>query len=74
MTRKSPGPFSDSFYYRAMQTKIGEELRTRLVPTEPASDQILKALQDLDHQPEDQETEEKQDRPKQETPAMKGDK
>jgi len=37
MTRKSPGPFSDSFYYRAMQTKIGEELRTRLVPTEPAS-------------------------------------
>ena len=63
MTRNPPGPFSDSFYYRAMQTKIGEELRTRLVPTEPASDQILKALQDLDHSLEDHETEEKPDGP-----------
>ena len=70
MTRKSPGPFSDSFYYRAMQTKIGEELRTRLVPTEPASDQILKALQELDHQQEDHETKEKQSGPSE----TKGDK
>ena len=57
-----------------MQTKIGEELRTRLVPTEPASDQILKALQDLDHQQKDHETEEKQDGRTQDAPAMKGDK
>jgi hypothetical protein len=58
VTNNSRGAFSDSFYYRAIQTKIGEALRTRLVPTEPASDQILVALQQLDH-----ETEEQQDGP-----------
>jgi len=72
MTREPPGNFSDSFYYRAIQTKIGEALRTRLVPTEPASDRILRALQALDHQQEDHETEEKQDGPTQEAPEVKG--
>jgi hypothetical protein len=74
MTRKQPGPYSDSFYYRAIQTKIGEALRTRLVPTEPATDQILKALQELDHQQKDHEAEKKQDCHTQEAPAIKGDK
>jgi hypothetical protein len=59
VTNKSRDVFADSFYYRAIRTKIGEELRTRLVPTEPASDRILKALQALG-QPYETATEEKQ--------------
>jgi hypothetical protein len=73
MTRGPPGNFSDRFSYRSIQTKIGEVLRTLIVPTEPASDQILNALQELDHQQEDHETGEKQDGPTQEAPAMKSD-
>jgi hypothetical protein len=60
VTNKSRDVFADSFYYRAIRTKIGEELRTRLVPTEPASDRILKALQALDQPDETKATEEKQ--------------
>jgi hypothetical protein len=48
VTNKSRDVFADSFYYRAIRTKIGEELRTRLAPTEPAPDRILKALQALE--------------------------
>jgi hypothetical protein len=70
MTRGPPGNFSDRFHYRSIQTKIGEALRTRLVPMEPASDQILNALQELDHQQEDHETREKQSGPSE----TKGDK
>jgi hypothetical protein len=71
MTRGPPGNFSDRFHYRSIQTKIGEALRTRLVPAEPASDQILKALQELDRQQEDYETREKRDGHTQDAPAMK---
>jgi hypothetical protein len=74
MTRNPPSDFSDSLYYRAIQTKIGEALRTRLVPTEPASDQILKAPHELDHQQEDHATEEKQDSATQGSSKTKGDK
>jgi hypothetical protein len=73
MTRGPPGNFWDRFHYRSIQTKIGEALRTLLVPTEPASDEIVKALQELDHQ-QDHDTEERQDGPTQEVPAMKDDK
>jgi hypothetical protein len=55
MTRGPPGNFWDRFHYRSIPTKIGEALRIRLVPMEPASDQILNALQELDHQQEDHE-------------------
>jgi hypothetical protein len=48
VTNKCRDVFADSFYYRAIRTRIGQELRTRLVPTEPAPDRILKALQALD--------------------------
>jgi hypothetical protein len=74
MTRGRTGNFWDRFHYRSIQTKIGEALRTLLVPTEPASDQILKALQELDHQQEHHATEERQDGHTQEAPAIKGDK
>jgi hypothetical protein len=74
MTRGPPGNFWERFHYRSIQTKIGEALRTLLVPTEPASDQILKALQELDHRQEDHETGEKQDGPTQEASATKDDK
>jgi hypothetical protein len=60
MTRGPPGNFWDRFHYRWIQTKIGEALRTLLVPTEPPSDQIVKALQELDHQREGHEAAEKQ--------------
>jgi hypothetical protein len=76
MTRGPPGNFWDRFHYRSIQTKIGEALRTLLVPTEPASDEIVKALQELDHQQDhdtDHDTEERQDGPTQEVPAMKDD-
>jgi hypothetical protein len=36
VTNSSRDAFPDSFYYRAIQTKIGDALRTRLVPMEPA--------------------------------------
>jgi hypothetical protein len=74
MTREPPGNFWDRFHYRSIQTKIGEALRTLLVPTEPASDQILNALQELDHQQEDHEIKEKQDGPTREASAIKDDK
>jgi len=40
--------FSDSFYYRAIRTKIGEVLRSQLVPTEPPPERLLDSLQELD--------------------------
>jgi hypothetical protein len=40
--------FSDSFYYRAIRTQIGEALRSELLPTEPASDRFLELLLALD--------------------------
>jgi hypothetical protein len=43
-----PDHFSDSFYYRAIRTRIGEALRTLLVPTEPAPERFLKLLLALD--------------------------
>jgi hypothetical protein len=36
--------FSDSFYYRAIRTRIGEVLRSQLVPTEPVPERFLKSL------------------------------
>src|ERR1700675_1949543 len=36
--------FSDSFYYRAIRTRIGEALRSQLVPTEPTPERFLKLL------------------------------
>jgi hypothetical protein len=60
VTNKSRDVFADSLYYRAIRTKIGEQLRTRLVPTEPASDRILKALQALDQADEIKAIKEKQ--------------
>jgi hypothetical protein len=40
--------FSDSFYNRAIRIRIGEALRTLLVPTEPAPERLLNALRALD--------------------------
>jgi hypothetical protein len=40
--------FSDSFYYRAIRTKIGEALRSGLEPTEPPPKRLLDLLQALD--------------------------
>jgi hypothetical protein len=40
--------FSDSFYYRAIRTRIGEALRSQLLPTEPAPERFLKLLRALD--------------------------
>jgi hypothetical protein len=60
VTNKCRDVFADSFYYRAIRTRIGQELRTRLVPTEPAPDRILKALQALDQVDETKATKEKQ--------------
>lgn len=40
--------FSDSFYYRAIRTKIGEALRSLLAPTEPPPERLLELLQKLD--------------------------
>ena len=73
MTRGPPGNFWDRLHYRLIQTKIGEALRTLLVPTEPASDQILNALQELDHLQEDHENGEEQDGRTQEASAMKSE-
>jgi hypothetical protein len=54
--------FSDSFYYRAIRTRIGEVLRTLLVPTEPAPERFLRLLLALDQPKGDRNsgTEEKQ--------------
>lgn len=44
--------FSDSFYYRAIRTKIGEALRDRLVPKEMPPKRLLDLLKiPLPHQP-----------------------
>src|SRR5271170_4279557 len=43
-----PEDFSDSFYYRAIRTRIGEALRTLFVPTEPAPERFVKLLLALD--------------------------
>jgi hypothetical protein len=40
--------FSDSFHYRAIRTRIGETLRSQLVPTEPPPRKVLDLLQALD--------------------------
>jgi hypothetical protein len=40
--------FSDSFYYRAIRTKIGEALRSQLLAREPAPERLLDLLQELD--------------------------
>ena len=66
--------FSDSFYYRAIRTKIGEALRTELVPMEPPSERILRALRALDDQPADGATEEKKDSVTQGSSKTKSDK
>jgi hypothetical protein len=43
-----PDDFSDSFYYRAIRTKIGEALRNRLVSKEPPPKRLLDLLHALD--------------------------
>jgi hypothetical protein len=48
LTNNLPDDFSDSFYYRAIRTKIGEALRCQLVPTEPPPERLLDLLQKLD--------------------------
>jgi hypothetical protein len=48
MTNKRPADSSDSFYYRAIRTKIGEALRSQFVPTEPPPKRLLDFLQELD--------------------------
>jgi hypothetical protein len=40
--------FSDSFYYRAIRTKIGEALRGQLMPKEPPPEKLLDLLHALD--------------------------
>jgi hypothetical protein len=74
LTGKPPDAFSDSFYYRAIRTKIGEALRTELVPMEPPSERILRALRALDDQPADGATEEKKDSVTQGSSKTKSDK
>jgi hypothetical protein len=44
----TPDDFSDSFYFRAIRTKIGEALRGQLVPKEPPPDKLLDLLHALD--------------------------
>ena len=55
--------FSDSFYYRAIRTKIGEALRSRLLPMEPPPERLLDLLQQLDQPSGAAGTEEKPERP-----------
>jgi hypothetical protein len=43
---KRPDDFSDSFYYRLIRAGIGRALQS--VPTEPASERLLEALEALD--------------------------
>jgi hypothetical protein len=40
--------FSDSFYYRAIRTKIGEALRSHFVPTQLPPKRLLDLLQRID--------------------------
>jgi hypothetical protein len=40
--------FSDSFYYRAIRTKIGEALRSQLLAKEPPPERVLDLLQEFD--------------------------
>jgi hypothetical protein len=40
--------FSDSFYYRAIRTKIGEVLPSHLLAQEPPPERLLNLLQELD--------------------------
>ena len=40
--------FSDTFYYRAIRTKIGEALRDRLVPKEPLPERLLDLVQQVE--------------------------
>jgi hypothetical protein len=49
---KGRDDFSDSFYYRAIRTRIGEVLRTLFVSTDPTPERFLKLLLALD-QPKD---------------------
>ena len=44
---------SDSFYYRAVRTSIGQGLRSQPPPTEPPPQQVLDALRELDGQEDD---------------------
>jgi hypothetical protein len=48
VANEPPDDFSDSFYYRAIRTRIGEALRTLLIPREPASGRISELLSELD--------------------------
>jgi hypothetical protein len=48
VTNNRPDDFSDSFYYRAIRTKIGEALRSHLLPTEPSPKRLFDLLQKLD--------------------------
>jgi hypothetical protein len=48
VANKPPDDFSDSFYYRAIRTKIGEALRRHLLPSEPPPERLLDLLQKLD--------------------------
>jgi hypothetical protein len=47
VTNKRPDDFSDSLY-PAIRTKIGEALRSQLLPTEPPPKRLLDLLQELD--------------------------
>ena len=49
----TPDNFSDSFYYRAIRTKIGEVLRSQWLPTEPPPQRLLDLLQELGRPPVD---------------------
>jgi hypothetical protein len=57
-----PDDFSDSFYYRAIRTKIGEALRNRLVSKEPPPKRLLDLLHALDQPGGAGGTEEKPER------------
>jgi hypothetical protein len=46
--RVTPSDVSDSFYYRAIRTGVGQGLRTQPVPTEPLPERVLNALRALD--------------------------
>jgi hypothetical protein len=48
VTSKSTDDFSDSFYYRAIRTRMGEALRNRSLPTEPLSERLIELLHALD--------------------------
>jgi hypothetical protein len=58
---EGPEDFSDSFYYRAIRTRIGEVLRTLFVPTEPAPERFLNLLLALDQPGSTGGTEDKQE-------------